>query len=82
MDVEKVLNTGQWTFKNRGILFRQLNSGDQIFSLAFDSIDFWVQVANLPYGWASVLLGVTLGKKVGVVKEVYRKELPCNLRLL
>lgn len=49
-DLKKVWHSHPWSFDNRVIIFRQSLASDQISSLAFDYVDFYMQISYLPYG--------------------------------
>lgn len=50
--------------------FEELKPGDQILELPLVSIDLWVYVLDLPFGWATPAVDKALGCSLGQVKGV------------
>lgn len=58
--MESVFCLALWSFDNQIMLLRVLKPGDQFSTLSFDTVDLWVQVMDLPFGWASLAICMTL----------------------
>ena len=64
-DMERVLQTGPWHFDSYPMLLRKLHFGENPLTMPIDTMDIWVQVHNLPFGFMNEPMGSLLGNHVG-----------------
>lgn len=50
--------------------FEELKPGDQNSELPLVSVDFWIHVLDLPFGWATHAVGEAFGHSLGKMKGV------------
>lgn len=75
-----MLNSIPWAFNNWIISFQQFRLGDQLSTIAFNTVDCLVQIIDLPFEWASLAMGEIFGKKISLLKEVYWEGTMMQLR--
>lgn len=64
-DMERVLQTGPWHFDSYPMLLRKLQFGENPLTMPIDTMDIWIQVHNLPFGFMNEPMGSLLGNHVG-----------------
>ena len=52
-DINRVLEGGPWIYDNMYILLHRLLPNEAPTAIPLDSLDFWVQIHNLPAGFMS-----------------------------
>ncbi|KAH1115075.1 hypothetical protein J1N35_008453 [Gossypium stocksii] len=66
----RALAEGLWSVMGCPIQFQRWDGGDSISEMDFSSIQYWIQVHNLPMEWLSrknvEIIGVRLGKVVEI----------------
>lgn len=65
VDMRRVLEGGPWTFDNHFLILHQLKLGELPSQVPLFSINFWVQVSDLPIGYMSEGVGKQLGDFIG-----------------
>ena len=64
-DISRVLEGGLWIYDNMYILLHHLMPNEAPTVVPLDSLDFWVQIHNLPVGFMSTQVGKQFGDFVG-----------------
>lgn len=70
-DVARVLMGEPWLFDKHLMALREIERGEAIQSLTFDTTCFWVQIHDLPVGCMSVLTAKGIGS---VIRNVLESE--------
>ncbi|TXG72024.1 hypothetical protein EZV62_000603 [Acer yangbiense] len=69
-DRKRVLMGGPWSFDGALIVLEEPEGKGAINSLLFNSVDFWVQISNVPMICMTKDIGKFLGSIIGEVREV------------
>ncbi|KAK3189668.1 hypothetical protein Dsin_029229 [Dipteronia sinensis] len=64
-----VLRGGPWSFDRAIIVFDEPTGTGDVSNLKFNSIDFWVQIHNLPLICLNEEIGISLGSLIGEVRD-------------
>lgn len=64
---------GPWNFNSHLLLMRNLQDRDDPKVIPLNSIDFWVLVKGLPYGFVSKTVAKQMGNFIGMFLEYYNK---------
>ena len=64
-EMERVLQTGPWHFDNYPVLIKKLPFGGNPNTMPLDTMDIWIQVHNLPFGFMTESMGHLLGNHIG-----------------
>ncbi|KAK1554283.1 hypothetical protein Q3G72_010086 [Acer saccharum] len=69
-DRQRILKRGPWSFDRAIIVFVSPCGIGEIHDLKFKSVDFWVQIHNLPLLCLTEEIGFFLGSMIGVVLDM------------
>ena len=69
VDLQRVLNTGPWSFNGHTLILYHLQPGEDPLLVPLTHVPFWVQVSELPTGFMSIGVGEQLGNYVGRFME-------------
>ncbi|KAK2408369.1 hypothetical protein QL285_043886 [Trifolium repens] len=64
-DMERIYQGGPWLFENHMLVLRKLEFGEEPTTVALDSVDVWVQVHQLPFGFMNEQIGLLIGSHLG-----------------
>lgn len=67
-DLRRVIDDGPWSFENHTLICKQVPSGVRHEDVDLDSIDFWVQIFDLPSMFANADFVEKVGNHVGLFK--------------
>lgn len=65
LDIRKVLEGGPWSFEHNLLVLQQYSEGDDPLSVALEESDIWIQVYDLPKGFASENVLKSVGNYIG-----------------
>lgn len=65
IDLQRVIDSGPWSFNNFLLIFHQLKEGEHPLRVPLESISFWIQVHDFPVGYLSESIGRQLGNFIG-----------------
>lgn len=68
-DIQRVIKGGPWSFENQPLLCKRLQVGDQPAKVPLFTIEFWVQVYDLPCDFMSEKVDKHVGNYIGVFVE-------------
>ncbi|KAH9665322.1 CCHC-type domain-containing protein [Citrus sinensis] len=66
IDVNRVLETGPWTFDQHILLVKRLEEDEQPQNIPLFTTSFWIQIYNLPIGFMSEKILKDIGNYIGV----------------
>ncbi|KAH9665892.1 CCHC-type domain-containing protein [Citrus sinensis] len=66
IDINRVLETGPWTFDQHILLVKRLDENEQPQNVPLFLADFWIQIYNLPIGFMSEKILKNIGDYVGI----------------
>lgn len=66
MDVQKVDDGGPWSFEQGTLVYKQLTGEEDPKEIALNEIDIWVQIYDLPKGFASEVILKSVANYIGV----------------
>ena len=69
VDLKRVLTGGPWTYDNHLLILHWIQPGEGPNQIPLNSIDVWVQVFDLPFGYMSKSVGKQLGDYIGSFLE-------------
>ena len=69
VDLQRVLDTGLWSFNGHLLILHLLQPGENSISVPLFHVSFWVQVYELPAGFMSLGVGEQLGNYFGIYME-------------
>jgi hypothetical protein len=69
LDAAKVLDEGPWLFDSYNMVIERIAPGTVPASVALNSLDIWLQVHNLPFGFIQPKVGQAVGRFLGELKE-------------
>ncbi|KAK6133116.1 hypothetical protein DH2020_033155 [Rehmannia glutinosa] len=69
-DKKRVLTGKTWTFDNQFLLLREWSEKLADNEEAFNSVEIWVQIWNLPFHWVSMETGRKIGNKFPRILDV------------
>lgn len=75
------MRMGPSSFEYRVMVFEVLKPGDQVSELKLASVDFWVHILDLPFGWATAAVGKAMGRLLGEVKGVFAEGNTLQVRV-
>jgi len=64
-DMEQIVQQGHWLFDNFPLVWSKIAVGKDPYTMPLDTIELWVQVHNLPFGFMTESMGILLGNHVG-----------------
>ncbi|KAL5823688.1 hypothetical protein ACOSQ4_021588 [Xanthoceras sorbifolium] len=70
LDRRRVLNGGPWSFDRSLLVLEEPRAAGKLSSLAFNRVEFWVQIHNVPMMCMTLKIGQFLGDQIGSVREV------------
>ncbi|XP_019186519.1 PREDICTED: uncharacterized protein LOC109181223 [Ipomoea nil] len=65
-DMRRVLEEGPWAFENATFLCQVLNDGEDPTQVVLNTVDFWLQVYDIPLGYQTVKVLERIGDFAGV----------------
>lgn len=74
MDLQKVVEEGPWSFEQSMLVMKQLKNNEDPHLVQLQEADIWVQVYDLPHGFASENILKSVGASIGQ----YIKSDPTN----
>ncbi|KAH9679913.1 CCHC-type domain-containing protein [Citrus sinensis] len=66
IDINRVLETGPWTFDQHILLVKRLEEDEQPQNIPLFTTSFWIQIYNLPIGFMSEKILKDIGNYIGV----------------
>jgi hypothetical protein len=69
LDAAKVLDEGPWLFDSYNLVIERIAPGIVPASVDLNSLDIWLQVHNLPFGFIQPKVGQAVGRFLGELKE-------------
>ena len=69
VDMEQIVQQGPWMFDNFRLIWSKVLAGKDPYAMPLDTIELWVQVHNLPFGFMTELMGILLGNHVGKLEK-------------
>ena len=73
-DLERVLKGGPWSFDNQALMLRRWQKGMTAKNVKFETLSLWVQIWGAPFDMVSPKVVAEVGRRLGVVEEVERKQ--------
>ena len=73
-DLERVLKGGPWSFDNQALLLARWQKGMTAKNVKFETISLWVQIWGAPFDMVSPKMAAEMGRRLGIVEEVERKQ--------
>ena len=73
-DLERVLKGGPWSFDNQALMLRRWQKGMTAKNVKFETVSLWVQIWGAPFDMVSPKVAAEVGRRLGVVEEVERKQ--------
>ena len=70
LDLTRVLEFKPWTFNKNIVVFREVTEVEEVPTLEFSMVNFWVQLHNLPHTSLNQATGEAIGKSIGKVIDV------------
>lgn len=64
-DIQRVLDEGPWSFENNTLICKQVPPNTRPEEVVLDSLDYWVQIHNLPTMFANTEFVEKIGNYVG-----------------
>nr|POE57687.1 hypothetical protein CFP56_13948 [Quercus suber] len=74
LDLARVLEFEPWTFDKNIVVFREVAEVEEVPSLEFFGVNFWVQMHNLPPTSLNQATGEAIGNSIGKVIDVADPE--------
>ncbi|XP_019193114.1 PREDICTED: uncharacterized protein LOC109187384 [Ipomoea nil] len=65
-DMRRVLEEGPWAFENATFLCQVLNNGEDPTQVILNTVDFWLQVYDIPLGYRTVKVLERIGDFAGL----------------
>jgi hypothetical protein len=65
LDMGRVIVDGPWSFDNFMLALRKVSPGEDPLSVPLSTIEMWVQIHNLPYGFMCKPIGELIGSYLG-----------------
>lgn len=65
-DMQRAIDDGPWSFENHTLVCKELTRQTQPEEVVLDSVDFWVQIHDLPAVYASTEFVEQIGNYVGL----------------
>lgn len=65
LDMESAINGGPWSFDGHLLVIERMKLGVQLENIPLYSVDFWIQVHNLPAGLMLERVGKTIANFIG-----------------
>ena len=72
--MERVLKGGLWSFDNQALMLRKWQKGMTAKNVKFEMVSLWVQIWGAPFDMVSPKVAAEVGRRLGVVEEVKRKQ--------
>ncbi|KAH9717190.1 CCHC-type domain-containing protein [Citrus sinensis] len=66
IDINRVLESGPWTFDQHILLVKRLEEDEQPQNIPLFSTSFWIQIYNLPIGFMSEKILKDIGNYIGI----------------
>lgn len=73
-DMKRVVNGRVWTFNQQYLILKEWKESMNVHTEAFNSVQIWVQMWNVPLKWMSKEVGAKMGKLFSQVSEVLIPE--------
>lgn len=74
LDLARVLEYEPWTFDKNIVVFREATEVEEVPTLEFSMVNFWVQLHNLPPTSLNQATGEAIGNTIGKVIDVADPE--------
>nr|POE80459.1 hypothetical protein CFP56_25176 [Quercus suber] len=74
LDLAQVLEFEPWTFDKNIVVFREVTEVEEVPSLEFFRVNFWIQMHNLPLTSLNQATGEAIGNSIGKVIDVANPE--------
>jgi hypothetical protein len=68
-DVGRVLSDGPWNFDNFMLALRKVSPDEDPIVVPLNTMEMWIQVHNLPYGFMCKSIGELIGSYIGTFLE-------------
>jgi hypothetical protein len=65
LDMGRLIVDGPWSFDNFMLALRKVSPGEDPLSVPLSTIEMWVQIHNLPYGFMCKPIGELIGSYLG-----------------
>lgn len=69
VDMQRILEGGQWSFDNNLLILEKLTAGDRVFTVPLFNVPMWVQIYDLPVGLMTERVGKMMGDFIGTFME-------------
>ncbi|KAJ4849753.1 hypothetical protein Tsubulata_042990 [Turnera subulata] len=73
-DKTKILAGEPWHFDHHVLVLRSVEGQEQPSNIFLFVTPFWVQIHGLPFNYRDSKIAMMIGKKLGVLMEVYQEE--------
>lgn len=70
MEKSSVISNGPWTFDHALVVLRSPKESENLSTLSFTEVAFWVQVHNVPFNCMNSVMAQRLGEVIGKVEEI------------
>jgi len=67
--MEQIVQQGPWLFDNLPLVWSKISVGKDPYTMPLDTIECWLQVYNLPFGFMTESMGILLGNHAGKLEK-------------